>query len=77
MGGITMAHYSIHPDRATLHGSFSMDYEPVLTIDSGDTVRFSTLEAAWGLEPFERKGVRKKFEPRERPRDGVMLYAVL
>jgi acetamidase/formamidase len=70
MGGITMAHYSIHPDRATLHGSFSMDYEPVLTIDSGDTVRFSTLEAAWGLEPFSGKGVRKKFEPRERPRDG-------
>jgi acetamidase/formamidase len=65
-----MAQHSIHPERTTLHGSFSRDFEPVLTIDSGDRIRFSTLEAAWGLEPFPKKGVRKKFEPRERPRDG-------
>jgi acetamidase/formamidase len=64
-----MAKHSIQPELSTLHGSFSCDFEPVLTIESGDNVRFSTLEAAWGLEPFSRKGVRKKFEPRERPRD--------
>jgi acetamidase/formamidase len=61
--------YSINPERSTLHGSFSRDLEPVLTIDSGDTVEYSTLEAGWGLEPFSVVGKRKKFEPRERPRD--------
>jgi acetamidase/formamidase len=61
--------YSIKPDRLTLHGSFSRDFEPVLTIDSGDSIEYSTLEAGWGLEPFQVDGNRKKFEGRERPRD--------
>lgn len=65
-----MANYSIHPERSTLHGSFSRDFQPILTIDSGDTVRYSTLDAGWGLGPFSAPGVREKFEPRERPRDG-------
>ncbi|MDQ8737687.1 acetamidase/formamidase family protein [Paenibacillus sp. LHD-38] len=65
-----MVHYSINPERSTLHGSFSRDFEPILTIDSGDVVRYSTLDAGWGLEPFLAPGVRKRFEPRERPRDG-------
>lgn len=61
--------YDIEPERASLHGSFSRDYEPILTIDSGDTVRFRTLDAGWGLGPFNAEGVRERFEPRERPRD--------
>jgi acetamidase/formamidase len=44
-------HY-IEPDENTLHGFFSRDLQPVLTIDSGDTVHFKTLEAEWGLENF-------------------------
>jgi hypothetical protein len=33
-----MATYRIEPTRETLHGSFSRDYAPILTIASGDTV---------------------------------------
>lgn len=47
-----MAEYSIEPDETTLHGFFSANHPPVLTIDVGDTVRFRTLDAGWGLEAF-------------------------
>jgi len=47
-----MATYAVDPDEHTLHGFFSPDLSPVLTIDSGDTVRFRTLDAEWALEPF-------------------------
>jgi acetamidase/formamidase len=46
-------------ERRTLHGHFSRDLAPVLSIDPGDTVRLSTLESGWHLEP----GVF--FEPRD------------
>ena len=45
-----MATYHIEPERATLHGHFSRDLPPVLTIDSGDTVVFRTLDAGWNLD---------------------------
>ncbi|HEY7349897.1 MAG TPA: acetamidase/formamidase family protein [Ktedonobacterales bacterium] len=65
-----MATYSIEPERATLHGTFSREFPPVLTIDSGDTVRFRTLDAGWGLEPPAAPGTRgRKFEPRIEERD--------
>ncbi|MCI0395289.1 MAG: acetamidase/formamidase family protein [Chloroflexi bacterium] len=47
-----MATYVIEPDEQTLHGFFSPELPPILTIESGDTVRFRTLDADWGLEPF-------------------------
>lgn len=57
-------------ERRTLHGVFSRELEPVLTIDDGDTVIFQTLHAGWGIidnpDPFERA---PKFEPREEPHD--------
>jgi acetamidase/formamidase len=34
-------------ERRTLHGHFSRDLEPVLTVDPGDGVRFATLNAGW------------------------------
>ncbi len=40
-----MATYQIRPERTTLHGAFSRDLPPVLTIQPGDTVRFQTLDA--------------------------------
>jgi acetamidase/formamidase len=43
-----MATYDLIPERRTLHGHFSRDLAPVLEIDSGDTVRFTTLDVAWG-----------------------------
>jgi acetamidase/formamidase len=45
-----MATYHIEPTREHLHGSFSRDLPPVLTIESGDTVTYRTLDAGWGLE---------------------------
>ncbi|HZC05710.1 MAG TPA: acetamidase/formamidase family protein [Ktedonobacterales bacterium] len=56
-----MATYQIRPERATLHGIFSRELPPVLTIQSGDTVRFQTLDAGWHVEP------RRSADPNERP----------
>jgi len=65
-----MATYSIEPARDTLHGTFSREYPPILTIDSGDTVLFRTLNAGWVLEPPSFKNANvKKFEPRIKGRD--------
>ncbi|WP_058307180.1 acetamidase/formamidase family protein [Gracilibacillus massiliensis] len=54
-----MAKYYINPTKQTLHGSFSKSLEPVLTIQSGDSVQYNTLDALWGLEPFQPSGERK------------------
>jgi len=60
-----MATYSIEPERRTLHGHFSRDLPPVLTIEPGDTVHFRTIDAGWGLEPVTAHNApRKEFEPR-------------
>lgn len=65
-----MAFHRIEPDRRTLHGQFSRDLPPVLTIDSGDTVQFRTLDAGWGLEPpHGDETPRRKLEPRDPERD--------
>ena len=55
--------HHIDPGKETLHGTFSRDLPPVLTIDPGDTVVFSTLDAGWGLEPYGESGApRRSFE---------------
>jgi len=46
-------------DARVLHGHFSRDLEPVLTIDPGDSVRFSTPDAGWHLT------VEERFTPRD------------
>lgn len=59
-----MATYIIEPERRTLHGHFSRELPPVLTIDSGDTVIYRTLDAGWGLEaPTSLSAPRREFEP--------------
>lgn len=50
-------------ERSTLHGHFSRDLPPILTIDSGDSVAFSCLDAGWNAEPDS------KFEPRDEKLD--------
>ena len=61
-----MAVHEIPLERRTLHGHFSRDLPPVLTIDSGDTIAFSTLDAGWGLEPPSPDSTsRRRFEPRD------------
>ncbi len=43
--------------RRTLHGHFSPELTPIVTIDSGDTIAFACLDAGWHVEPETR------FEP--------------
>lgn len=65
-----MTTYHIEPMRETLHGTFSREYPPILTIDSGDTVLFRTLNSGWALEPpCYAKGQAHRFEPRTQERD--------
>ncbi|MCB0216229.1 MAG: hypothetical protein H6648_09650 [Caldilineae bacterium] len=55
----------IEPERASLHGQFSAELPPVAVIDSGDRVRFRTLDVAWGMGQHPLEGSwRPKFEPR-------------
>lgn len=44
--------FHLDADSATLHGWFSRELPPVLTVDPGDSVRFRTLESGWSPEPF-------------------------
>lgn len=57
-----MGMHKIEPRRETLHGAFSRDLPPALSVDPGDTVVFSTLESGWGLEPSGENGERRRFE---------------
>lgn len=45
------ATHLLEPDIRTLHGAFSPELAPVLTVDPGETVCFRTLDAGWNLEP--------------------------
>src|SRR5215203_2680708 len=63
-----MGIHKIDPERRTLHGHFSRDMHPVLTIKPGDTVQFSTLDAGWGLEK-QTGPDRRSFEPRHKELD--------
>ncbi len=68
---MTMRTFQVDPDRRTLHGSFSRDYEPILEVESGDTVVFRTLEAGWSLDRTghcDSTG-ESKFQPRDPERD--------
>ena len=50
-----MALHELPLDASVLHGHFSRELEPVLTIEPGDSVRFSTPNAGWRVgrdEPF-------------------------
>lgn len=52
-------------ERRTLHGHFSPDLPPILTIQPGDTVVASALDANWYAERIapERDAGLRKFEP--------------
>ena len=58
-----MAVHEIPLERRTLHGHFSRELEPILTVDSGDTIAFSSLDAGWNVGPGE------KFDPRHEELD--------
>src|SRR5262249_31584660 len=44
---LRMGCWNLGPSRETMHGHFSRDLPPILTIDSGDTVTYQTLDAGW------------------------------
>jgi acetamidase/formamidase len=54
--------HEIPLERRTLHGHFSSELEPVVSIDPGDTIGFETLDSGWGVEPPSPEG-RRHFEP--------------
>ena len=56
-----MALREIPLERRTLHGHFSRDLEPILTVEPGDSIAFSCLNAGWRtaeheLYPDRREG---------------------
>jgi acetamidase/formamidase len=58
--------HELKAERAALHGHFSRDLPPVLTIQPGDSVRFQCLDSGWGLEPHNGVDIhRREFEGRD------------
>ncbi|HEV8001488.1 MAG TPA: acetamidase/formamidase family protein [Planctomycetaceae bacterium] len=65
-----MATHSIELAPSTLRGYFARDLAPVVTIDSGDSVRCQTLDAGWGaLRQADPFAPSVAFEPRDTARD--------
>ncbi len=64
-----MTMHTIEPERRTLHGHFSRDLEPILTIEPGDTVRYRTLDAGWNIGYDHERDEPIRFEPRDEERD--------
>jgi acetamidase/formamidase len=46
--------HEIPLERRTLHGHFSRDLPPILTIDPGDTVAFACPNANWEIAPHQQ-----------------------
>lgn len=63
-----MTTHEIPLERRTLHGCFSQELEPILTVDSGDSIAFSTLDAGWHLYLADEPP-SPRFEPRDPKRD--------
>jgi acetamidase/formamidase len=55
-------------ERRTLHGHFSRDLEPIVAVDPGDSVAFSTLDSGWYVELAEEPP-SPRFEPRDEELD--------
>jgi acetamidase/formamidase len=55
-------------ERRTLHGHFSRELAPVVTVEPGDTVAFACLDAGWHVAP-----TGEKFEPRTELDEGHPL----
>ena len=53
-----MAHHEIPLERRTLHGHFSRDLEPILTVEPGDSIGFACLNAGWRGAAGERFELR-------------------
>lgn len=49
---------------SNLHKSFSKDYKPIRTIQSGDSVQYKTIDIEWGLN--QKDGTRIEYISREK-----------
>lgn len=52
-------------DNQNLHGSFSKDYQPILIMNSGESIQLTTLDIQWGYSK-SKNDERVIFESRER-----------
>jgi acetamidase/formamidase len=70
-----MAVHELRPEPGTVHGAWSRELPPVLTVEPGDTVRFETLDAGWGFEPppLDPAAERRRFEAPGPGHDGHAL----
>jgi acetamidase/formamidase len=65
-----MANHHLDPAPRALHGYFSRELAPALTIDPGDVVSFRTLDAGWGaIEQDAGFSEPRDFIPRDLARD--------
>ena len=65
-----MAKHHLDPAPQALHGYFSRELTPALTIDSGDVVSFQTLDSGWGaIEQEMGFSEPHDFVPRDVTRD--------
>jgi acetamidase/formamidase len=49
-----VADHELTLDVRNLHGHFSCELEPVLSVDAGDSVRIAVPNAGWFRDPYER-----------------------
>ena len=71
-----MATHTLDPSRETLHGCFSRELVPVLTVNPGDTVIYRTLDSSWNRAGRLRFGLdlpELSFDP---ARDGQRGHAL-
>ncbi len=65
-----MATHELMPGSDTLHGHFSCELAPVLTVESGDTIVSRTLDSGWGnIEQDDPYSKPSKVEFRDLERD--------
>jgi acetamidase/formamidase len=53
-----MTTHEVPLERRTLHGHFSRDLEPILTVEPGDSIAFACLNAGWRTATGERFELR-------------------
>lgn len=58
-----MTHHHLPAERASVHGPFNRDRVPVLLVDPGDTVTYTTLDAGWGRLGAEMLNIPRGFVP--------------
>ena len=60
--------HKLELEKKNLHGSFSKDYEPIITIDSGDSVQMKTLDIQWGYgDSVDDRTIYESRENEEKP----------